>query len=580
MQRALHVLLRIVFAALAAALLFFLLRWVWRLWVANWQAITFWTYVAIALIVGVSGIITRRLALRGDPEGNADRATFQTLHAMQETRSIGAMTQAFGNLLSNISLALAWPAVVVSGFRLDRRLNRAGRRGSPIAQAAFGTLYPPETTMALACLVSAITPLALHKIVNLPPNAGATFLLVLYVACCLRLLSYSIGRPLPTVLRRSPRSPYVRFILISVTWGIFLVCLLTALTYGPGLVGAEGIADVGQDFLTLRRIRAVFESEPLRASDYYVIVAALLYDMAIVRTLLNFKEFGRTEEDNRVIAACFGRIGAFDDGLLWLEKCGSQTSDTGLTVRIGLLLGVNRIDHARTDAEHLLQLRKTAGSASDDANSVEELIHDIGITVPLPAHTSHRVLGILLNSNAPAATMVCALQIALVCGKLPADALTQYKSEPFPTLVRVRAATLLREHELAGQLLDGYVPETALDDFTARCLRILAIITPTSSVEEDRKQLGAWLDANLDHLLELAKQIPSNLRIKAFPSWSFVEGFVAGYLPARREEARHFSRRMLETITNPSERRGLEFQHAQLLVFLDAEFKKFTHSSE
>ena len=328
-----------------------------RFLLPHWVAFLFYAYFACGLAATAYG--TAQFIAQQKEKSATDELRTVLGEAL---RPDGLMERVkpFRNYLSLVCTSLqeiaTWPAAGLMGAILRRRAGAPLRFREMSFRASTGlyVIYSSIYALLLALLVLGLSYLGIRL-----GGYGAATLLIVLVSVGLRHISYLVSVvPLQAYLRRATRLPYLAFLVII---GADLVTLvLTAAATSQGI--ANGLARLNWTTLYATAKTIIFAEGPwklihgreLTAHQLLVGIAGLLFSSALVKILLQFREFKRTDEDYILMAQTANELGNFSGALRSLEQVKTLNA-LGWATKAVAYTGVNQLDLAEKEAQRWME---------------------------------------------------------------------------------------------------------------------------------------------------------------------------------------------------------------------------------
>ncbi|WP_344065647.1 hypothetical protein [Microbacterium pumilum] len=243
------------------------------------------------------------------------------------------------------AFSLAWPALARTSLSaLKRKTNRQW-----LARYSLRPIHG-QVSVFLACVLFVVLILNDANLAWKFLLASVTWLVL--IAVILKEVSYLIS-PLPDRLRRSNVPPWPLFALVAVADATALtlaVANLRSLQDG----GGRTVTRLLPSFLELINVPDNITSLlAVNVTAIPIAVVGLLYSTAMVKTLVSFSHFTRTDEDYRSLAELSVLAGNTEDGAKWIAKV-KQHDVAFRTVDMQIALASGAFDDAAIDAGRVL----------------------------------------------------------------------------------------------------------------------------------------------------------------------------------------------------------------------------------
>jgi hypothetical protein len=298
---------------------------IWRPLKAHWAPMLFFAF----LIVGIleeGGYVVIRDRFRSRPT----RESLLVVSAETRTRTplvrFQLMTEKLLVLLEGLTGSWVFP-MIRSTF---------SRRPESLIQYSAANIIEGMTAVA-AAPTGLVLVLVAYGIAYVAPTEihwTRAFLFVMGVNTMLRLVRYVVGcMPLPAQLRRSTLKPYLAFVVVAVTDLLSLALILNGiLNWKRGEVASWlAIWNIIRRLCltdSLGLVKDVLNGNEPRLADVLLTGMGMLYGGALLKALLKFKEFERSDPDYIQMAASWNLLGRYTNALKALEKIEEPSTDT------------------------------------------------------------------------------------------------------------------------------------------------------------------------------------------------------------------------------------------------------------
>ncbi len=242
------------------------------------------------------------------------------------------------SLLQAPSLAFGSFAILLPYGR--RNLAQYHARRNDRQYSAVIALRPESIVVMISGLAAGIV---CALLTNYPEYVWRALLLVLTWFALVAVLLKHVGfvvTTLATSLRRSLLPPFVTFVLVAVGDALALAVLVATIK-AQQLGDAVSLSKIVDAGLGLFNVPSnITQVASLTPSEMAVALVGVVYSAALARSLLQPKEFVRTDEDHQVLADLLVEVGDIDQAQGHLEKISDATSRMQITrARIAMVRG-------------------------------------------------------------------------------------------------------------------------------------------------------------------------------------------------------------------------------------------------
>jgi hypothetical protein len=482
---------------------------------SHWTAIVFVAYVTFGVaVIWIDALQVAKTRTRPH-------------EAMMAARAGGAKSSWFdrvrgrvGHHLEAAEVLLHWPAAVIDTLRRGRAVVR-----SPMHTDAAYRLDPPDLSSS-AIALGLILAVAGVLVLGTPsPLFAKSFLMVLVSGIAVRHARYLVtGSSLPESLRRSRYKPYL---------GYFLVLCADIIGVAVALCLIQPGVEINQlssgDFLdSAMRVFQFKTNIPRSFRDLWryetvILTVGFLVSGSVVRNLIRFKEFQRTNEDYVAVAWLHNRLGEFQRAREYIAKTGTRL-ESGVSADVLALMGLDELERAHKTVIDFLPAREYP-TGSDSAWMFMASLGQMGA---VPKLVRQRMVDLMLASDASDMAMLSAVGFAQQAG---ADTLgligeLASKADKYPL-------TLADLHVHAGNLgtatalLDNATLPSPTEQIVRENIRFWHSLSDATA-EEERQAIERWLDQGFPLIRKLLPEVVSY--------WNriLVAGYLQRYLAAVR----------------------------------------------
>ncbi|HTR35097.1 MAG TPA: hypothetical protein VMH80_04305 [Bryobacteraceae bacterium] len=474
----------------------------------RWVAILFYGYLAVGVAMvayGIKFVVSDLKSPKterqkyGPALGEITRSSGWKAR-IQRTRDAVALP------LRVLANAIVWPVDSAFGFLLSFRSS--GDRMMTATELGLRQKADlPEYSYSLYTLAAVAAVFTLGYTTVSLGQYSTLVLILLVTSTSLRHLCYSIETtPLAVNLRRSRTNPYAAFLLIVAADYSTLVLALTCI-FGAHKVSEVTLSDLwtmGTQLIhaedTLWRM---FKGTKLTPNEITIGVIGLLFYLALVKTLLEYKEFRRNDEDYVWLANAASRLGNFAAALRQLNNIHSWNAEA-YSAKILALIGVNQVEEAEKQTQLLLEHQKKDASPEGvfgtlwQAYLLGPVSDNVGVAL-LQRAMDLKVRDAFLEDSV---------------GVDAANPLVQQKATDMFSLARdTYPLTLARVRAVSGdwagvsEILRQFKPAFPVDEVIALVIGVAATVAdPQTTAEQDSQNFRDWAAQSLPRIKLLIKE--------------------------------------------------------------------------
>lgn len=469
----------------------------------RWVGILFYAYIGCGLLIWVIGIFT--VVSEAGKSGNFKDDFTKMVQILAQKSDLnarlGRLREAIGGLGRILGSAIVWPVDVGYGILESKR--HPGMTQKQVNLRLGLSLL--EHYYSLFALLAVVALLGLDRRGVKLGRYEDIVLAMLLASVTLRHIRYSIQTtPFPAHLRRVSANPYVAFLVIIAADFTTLVLALTALGRS-GSVSAITLGDLwatGAQLLKAKEPLKVLQGTRLTEHQLLVGFVGLLFYLALLKTLTEFKEFKRTDGDYVWLATAANALGNFAAALRHLRKVESWNADARAT-EIVALLGVNEIDAAEEKVGQLIEYNHKDRSPE----AIFGIVWSACLMNPISNDTNVSIFQHALRSNMQDAFVQ---DSAAAAGQIPevkdrVRALFDPVKQTYP-LTWARLSILAGEPAAAVEFLRQIKPTALLDEVVGMVLQMLGTISnPEASEEEAAKYFREWVELAIPKIRALMR---------------------------------------------------------------------------
>lgn len=469
----------------------------------RWIPIVFYLYAAMALVVLALGIRSNLTQSSNPTTIDANlRMVTEASRTMSWKTRLNYLRERIVSGVSLIGNTPIWPVPMAMG--MINALRQPGRT-MPSRE-----LFARLSTSLIQNYMSAYSLAVVVGVVLLEMHTGRTspyetiILYALLISTSIRHFAYSIATvSLPASLRRAVSMPYLAFIVIILTDFSILVLVLTVVGTPnvPGRLSFNTLHETSNALLAAQEPLKLVRGVALTFHQLLTGFVGLFFYLALMKTLWDFREFKRQDEDFVSMAGIANEMGNFSAALQHLQKVRSWNGE-GRMVKLVALLGVNRVDLAEREAELFLedrQLRKTP-------NTVFEAIWGVCSLTPLSDEVKLEIIERAIKFKVNDFYLILAALGMTENKELNArfhDLLSSVAADYPLTLacLCLNAGNL----EECNNLLSTVPLSSPNVEIPQRVLSMKAMLmNPETGTEEDTKNFREWAKQNLPRIREMA----------------------------------------------------------------------------
>lgn len=338
------------------------------------------------------------------------------------------------------------------------------------------------------------------------------FLLIPILDTLLLNLIYLIGlQSLPSQLRQARGNPYFNVLLLAFLELCTLVLAINGLTnWSQGRIASlQDIQVTLEEFLSLKAIWGDHKSWPIRLLAGS---AVSLYGLTLGKSIKNYRELKRTDEDHLALAQTYVFTGDFEKALVHVDKLKSLGRDAHLSKALAYL-GLGEIEKALASAAIALQ----AGGTTPTPDRAFPFLAAYANWIPFPEKVYLSLLSKGMALQVADTSLLDA--IGFVAGppaELRLDSIFGLFSDEATrsrfSLSYARILTDLSREDEALQILSAMETRLNVDKIIQLCLFIGINIRKCGKLEADaqecaRKCFDEWCKRNLSELHSLVGKL-------------------------------------------------------------------------
>lgn len=470
----------------------------WRVTRRHWAALLFCLFMGLNVIVAAAALVARKNAQRAG--GREGLLVFST-DLIAQTR-LARLRLAIERVLGILTVATgSW----LGGFSRTLSMRRSGSNESAIQLGVRSNFegiaadIPPMGLLlvGIAYLVEYLAPAQTHWV--------KVFLCVLAVQTILRQITYAVGlTSLPTQLRRTPRQPYLAFLVVAIADLFSFILILNAIiNWGQG--GVFSVAALRTVFTHFyfsdlaSVVKGIWHGNEPPLRDILVTGTGVLYNSTLLTSLLQFGDFIRKDEDYLYLASGYCTVGRYTEALHALDKIKSPTARS-YTLRASAYIGVSRLDKATEECKQVLSLRRVEATPEHLFNIL--LASALWLPLGPGAYVELIKRGIEVGSDVELAN---ALNIFVQSGLAPPVALSLFADPGVAQKMPLSYSILLiadKQVSEAQSWLAGIQP-TNLPAKILRSYLVLIAATqanPDTKAEQDKDYFDSWSSKSLTEI--------------------------------------------------------------------------------
>ena len=545
MSKIIKVLAWMVTAAVVGSLLWIGLRTVGR----HFNAILFFSYALVSLLIFVVLFISNyRVAIQAKAREGADQVVVIAAVMMAKSKSFGRTRILATSFINTLHTALFFPWLIVQHLRFKEHVSESSGAGILIRSAAVGTLDGGQVYHDVVALVLLIWAAAVYHHDSLSPYASIWAIVVIAGIVTQMIGTFVSGRSLPETFRAQLGNPYLQFVGMALSYGVFLLagyCIIRSQAQQVP-INLELITATAISLFKLGSVsELVKQVSTARTLDILIAASALIYYSTILSSVLRWKDFSRTGENYAAIASNLVVLGRYNEALRWSSKC-SPPSFASYMAQGMALISMNHLEDG-------LEVIRKAGYLNEDAMSNAPHLSAIlaAPTFLLPRRVVSKVLDAWLNENPDSAQLYLAFQNLVASKILTAEDLAVVVLDSRIEARPIHHAILLidqAKNELAREVLEKAALESKFEQAIRLLLLLPANITPESSGEDDHKYIHFWLDTHLREVEKLCEEISGVGLLTVYSTLVPVLGLLKAIGIQREQELLYVQERARERI--------------------------------
>ncbi len=457
----------------------------------KWCALLFYTYCILGILIWAYGLIRVIVANR---HSNWAEVLFKKIVAANKPLDVASRMNRFRDTIAAVALVIvgliAWPVDAIHGVILGLK-----NEGKNLTVQDYGLLQAGDLADAYKSLYSLVVVLAILGLTLLGVDLkiyGPITLGLMIASASFRHVSYIVGTvSLPAKLRRSAANTYALFLLVAAADFSTLILGLTALELGGkrGSIRWPALVKTGRELL--QGEGALWNVlKGTRPSVHQLIVAfvGLLFSLALLKVLTEFREFKRRDEDYVWLAKTANVLGNFSDSLRYMRNVKSRDAES-LSVETVALLGVNQIDDAAAKVKSMLEHQ---GKPATESMIFTNMIN--AFLLPRMPHSVYlAVLKRGIESNVPDTIMQDGMGL-VAQHKLQQQALALFaEAGPSFPLSMARIHLLVNEPMEALASLEAHPPAPDLDKLIGQVLVLnVRLMDERTTPQEDAETFSRF----------------------------------------------------------------------------------------
>jgi len=465
-------------------------------------AVLFYTYFALGLLLALGNLRTYR-NLASDRAGDGFIKTVAQEYAKVADKSIFVrLRENTAEWMQLISTSILWPAAQLKGFILGfkQAMDQNYRRFSILQFGAQFKLDGFDVPCALLSFAVVVAIAVAHFENGLTSIYGEYIVYSCVGTMGLRHLEYIVTPGgLHQRLKRASGDPHVFFLVVTLSDFIALVVAYTTLrnwNSGASLnwdLVRSTVEDLGGSIGAAKELwmnpeawREVLSPSVETASN----LSGLLLTTALVKILVEFKNFAREADDYLHLALAYAQVGSFREGLKWANR--AQVTPSTLIAKSVLLTGAGDVSGGVEAMKHAL-----ADLKQDTPNALSANLLTMVSMFPVPRSSISALLrelsGQLVGDAALSHVVTGLLATDRISDAEATDALKAHKAEDYP-LTFASIYFMSERAAIAYALLAGALPQTEIGDIVRRLgLFDVGIVANAPSDEDARQIANAWL---------------------------------------------------------------------------------------
>ena len=452
----------------------------------KWCALLFYSYWILGLLIWTLGLTKNLLANRN--KNWAELLINQVVKANKQF-DVASRLNRLRDTIATVALVvvgvIVWPVDAVYGVILGRR-----NEGKNLTFQELGLLQAaglPDTYKSLYALIILVAILGLTLLGADLKSYGAFMLAMMVGSASLRHVSYVVGtEALPAKLRRVAANTYALFLVVAVADFSTLILGLTALKLHGKMnpITWPALVKTGRELLQGEgALWSILKGARPNAHQIIVAFVGLLFSLALLKVLTQFREFKRKDEDYLWLAKSANILGNYSAALRYLRKVQGWNTDFRFA-EIVALLGVNQVDDATAKTKSMLEHERKSVNEDIIFGSMMQAL----LSPRMPQNVYLTVLKRGIDSKVTDAFMQDCLGL-VAQNKLQRQALDilDPAAPSFPLSI-ARIHLMVDEPKSALATLEAYPPVLDLDKLIGQVLALTARLmdeeaTPEESVE-------------------------------------------------------------------------------------------------
>ena len=499
-----------------------------------WAAILYFGYLIFGLVFSVSGAVLIFRDLRSVKPVRDEIA--QAVSGVVVARAQNWLTN-FRNWVGAIaglfSSAIVWPVDVFRGAYGNLKSGYGDVRMFLIRYS----LHPVDQFHAIFAVVSVVVVYAFGIIVITGDGFGRVFIFTIAVSVFFRHIRYVVEiESLPVRLRRASGISYITFITIVTCDLVTLILASTLLitNLSPSDIQQEHLATAVAGLFRFRELIRLFSGVQLSPAEFIITITGLVFYLALIRVLLRFKEFRKTDEDYIWLATQNDRLGRFRIAMSQLRNVKNRTSQAEIATVVALL-GLNQIQQAEDRVALVLQ----QNDQPHDADNIFAGLIDACVFTPIPEHILIAIFQRGIEQQVSDVRLQDAISIFAGDSETIGNALTDIISETdnhYP-LSRIALYIATGRFSEAQEVLNRTTPENSLEKIAHLVMFLRAELeNPEITADEEDRIFMRWAETKLPTIVALLPEL-STAWEKAF-AFVFLAypRFVATAIASDREQ--------------------------------------------
>jgi hypothetical protein len=492
---------RLLTGVLIVALVGLTLYAAYRYLVPVWPAVVYYIYITLGLLIQSYGtiILLRRLK---QPDQAKDILLFSLSKAGRVLSAISRLREAVASITIGLSAVFVWPVDVAKGAVFSLK-----RKGKDSGVYDFLINWQMQTSEHLhaaytAAFIGAIYTLNLAGVAD--NSYGRAFMFTAAASVLLRHIRYAVEIVgLPVRLRRVAASPYVTFLVIVLCDLSSLVLAFTLLTTGlpPAQITLENFATTASGLFSFSELKRLLVGTQLSARQIAVAMAGLIFYLGLLRILLRFNEFARTDDDYIWLAGNNNFLGKFTTALRFLTNVKATTKEVEYEYMVSLI-GVNQVEAATDRTKRVLH----HFGEDPNKNRISQVLLEACAVYPIPRHIILTLIERGISEQIQDAILQNSISLLgansdWLCAS--AERLITEQKGQYPL---THAALAIAEgcYAEARELLMRAVPGSELDEVVRLGMLLRAsVLDPSTTEDEDLRAYDQWVQSDLRTIRDL-----------------------------------------------------------------------------